>query len=43
MQNKSSRLKVFIGGLVIGTIAGLLAGGFTVATIMANTFINTNL
>ena len=35
--------KVFIGGIVLGFIVGLLSGGFVVATIMATAFINANL
>jgi hypothetical protein len=35
--------KTFIGGAVIGTILGLIAGGFTVAIIMSTAFINANL
>lgn len=35
--------KKFIGGLVIGSIAGALVGGLAVAHVMALAFINANL
>lgn len=39
-MNNKSRTKSFIGGITIGTIIGLLAGGFTVAILMSTLFIN---
>lgn len=37
---EKSRMKSFIGGLVIGVLCGALVGGFTVAVIGGTAFIN---
>lgn len=37
---KKQKTKVFIGGLVIGFLTGLLSGGLVVAFIMSAAFIN---
>jgi len=35
LNGEKSRVKSFIGGIVIGGVIGLLSGGFVVAVIMA--------
>ena len=43
MNNHKTRLKSFIGGLVIGVVAGAVIGGLAIANVMAIAFINYNL
>jgi len=38
-----SPLKVFIGGLVIGSILGIIAGSLATMSLLATAFINSNL
>jgi hypothetical protein len=42
MKNKKN-IKVFIGGLVIGSITGAILGGLAIANVMAIAFINAGL
>ena len=42
MKRLSKPMRTFIGGLVIGSIVGLIAGGFTVAAIMGSVIMNLN-
>jgi hypothetical protein len=40
---KKSRMKSFVGGLVLGGIVGAIIGGFAVAVVGATAFINYSL